>query len=830
MMSTWLVMSLQIARPHAPEAPATSPSWTTQDAASDFEQANNLFRQGSLDEALTAVERSLAHFPHNVDALNLLGLIYHHEQRYGESVQTFQKALEFDPRSVKTLNNLATSYAAEQKLDLAEQTFRQTLRWEPRNRTANYNLGLILLAAHKPNQAIQALELVQPPDPGTLLNLAKAFLRAGSTSRGLATAQRLSQHNPKDVKVHFSLGVLLASEQKYGPAIHEFELADALEPHTFEVLHDLGQTYLRHNEPAKAQPVLEQALHLQPDSADTLYLLALSRSDQRRDIEALDLLVRAQKLAPKNTDVLLLMARLSMKQSFYEDAIPLLSEAIKIDPRRADLHAALGESYFTVGKVPEAFEEFKSLLGLDPSARSYAFMGLYYRHLGRFEEAKQYLYQGLKADAHSPPILFNLGFIAKRQGDYVRAEQYFARALRLDPHYADALFEMGGLKMEEKKYAESIPFLRRAAEVNDKPAEAYYKLAIAERNLHQTEASERDMKVFVTLSKNPQPGPYPLQNFFAYLNRRGNLSPEERKDADLHEVEAEVRAHPENPRSLYLLAEAYLKLNLVHDALEVIDRLDAQSGGDFRTLLGEGVLLAEFRLYPAAIRHFEDAVRANPTSDEARYNLANAQFQNHKEAQALESLQQASPEAQKDGSYLALLGDIYARIGRSRDAIHVLGQAIENSPDNDQYYFSLALAELRADNPARAQTTCEQGLARVPDSGMLYWGLGVVSIIKGDASLGESYLKKAIDLAPSRESTFTALGIFYYEAGRISEAREVLERYSQIFPHGSIDVDRIRKTLDAAPVSGNSGKTVGLSPDARREFFQLALTLAEQDR
>jgi tetratricopeptide (TPR) repeat protein len=142
----------------------------------------------------------------------------------------------------------------------------------------------------------------------------------------------------------------------------------------------------------------------------------------------------------------------------------------------------------------------------------------------------------------------------------------------------------------------------------------------------------------------------------------------------------------------------------------------------------------------------------------------------------------------------------------------------------------LALTELRADNPARAYTTLEQGLTRVPDSGMLYWGLGVVSILKGDASRGESYLKKAIELAPSRESIFTALGIFYYEAGRIGEAREVLERYSQIFPHGSIDVERIRQTLDAAPVSGNSGKTVGFSPDARREFYQLALTLAEQDR
>jgi tetratricopeptide (TPR) repeat protein len=830
MVSAWLVVCPEPWHVHGREVPSPPRSPSAQDAASDFDRAKNLFREGSLDEALTAVQSSLTRSPDNVDALNLLGMIYHQQQRYAESVQTFQKALEFNPRSVEALNNLATSYATQQKLDLAEQVFRRTLRLEPRNRTANYNLGLILLAAHKPIEAIKALELVQPPDPSALLNLVKAYLRAGKASQGFAAAETLSARNPKDVKLHFSLGVVLASEHRYGPAIHEFELADALNPRTFEILHDLGQAYLRNNEPAKALPVLEQALHLQPDSADTLYLLALSESEQRRDVEALELLVRARKLAPRNTDLLLLLARLSMKQSFYEDAIPLLNEAIKVDPRRADLHAALGESYFTVGKVTEALEEFELLLKLDPSARSYAFMGLYYRHLGRFEKAKQYLNQGLKTDAHSLPILFNLGFIAKKQGDYLQAEQFLSRALRVDPNYADALIEMGTLKIEQKKYAEAIPFLRRSTGVNPPPARAYYKLATAERHLHQLEASERDLKVFITLSKNPQPGPYPLQNFFEYLDRREGLSPEQKRDADLREVEAEVRQHPDRPRSLYLLAEAYLKLNRVTDALEVIERLDTISGADFRTLLGEGVLLARFRLYPAAIHHFEDAVAANPASDEARYNLANAQFQNREADHALESLQQVSPEAQKDDAYLALLGDIYARTGHTAEALKVLRQAILHSPDNDQYYFSLALAELRADDAGQAYRTLRQGLARVPDSGSLYWGLGVVSILRGDASLGETYLKKALDLAPSRESTFTALGVFYYEVGRITEARKVLERYSEIFPHGSMDVDRIRETLDAAHASSKAAKTAGLSPEARREFYHLALTLAEEDR
>jgi len=67
--------------------------------------------------------------------------------------------------------------------------------------------------------------------------------------------------------------------------------------------------------------------------------------------------------------------------------------------------------------------------------------------------------------------------------------------------------------MDEKRYAEAIPLLRRSAQLSQKPGQAYYKLATAERNVHQMDAAQRDMKVFVTLSKNPDPAPYPLQNF-----------------------------------------------------------------------------------------------------------------------------------------------------------------------------------------------------------------------------------------------------------------------------------------------------------------------------
>jgi len=762
----------------------------------EFEQARALLAEGSIELALAAVQRGLRASPRSVDGLNLLGMIHHRQDRHEAAVRAFRAALRLDPQ----------------------------------NSTANYNLGLLLLAARRPREAIAALQRVTPPDAGTLLSLTEAYFAAGMTSRGLSTAERLSASAADDVKLHFSLGVLLARQQQYGPAIRQFEFANARQPRTAEILHNLGLAYLRNRQPMKAQAVLQEAAALQPDAADTLLLLAQAQADQRKDVDALEVLVRARTLAPHNTSVLLLMARLSMKQSFYEDAIELLTSAVKIDPKRPELHAALGESYFTVGQVEQAVAEFKTLLRLDPSAQAYAYLGLSSRHLGRFDEATRFLEQGLKINPDDPLILFNLGWIAKRQGRDADAEPFFARAVRLDPTYADALLEFGTLKMNQKKYAEAIPLLRRCTEVSPHPAQAYYKLAIAERNLGQLEASQRDMKVFQTLSKNPEPAPYPLQQFFDYVQRRAALSPEQKAQLDVRELEFEATQHPDRPRTQYLLAEAYLKVGRTDEALNTIGRLDALSGGDFRTALAAGVLLARFRLYPAAIQHFQAALAANPSSDEAAYDLAAAYAQTGDYGQARDALERLSPTARKTNDYLALAADVALHEGRTAEAIAGLQQAITHSPDDDQYYVSLALAQLQAGDPDPAYATLQRGLQRVPDSGRLYWGLGVASVVRGDDRQAESHLQRALDLMPASERAFLALGMFYYQAGRLADARAMLDRYAAAFAQPSMDVSKIRETLDLAASAGDRGARGPLTPGARRQFWELAMRLAASGR
>ena len=338
------------------------------------------------------------------------------------------------------------------------------------------------------------------------------------------------------------------------------------------------------------------------------------------------------------------------------------------------------------------------------------------------------------------------------------------------------------------------------------------------------------MNVFRTLSKSPQPANYPLQHVFDYLEHRSTLSSEQQNEADLRQLQAEVQQHPDRPRSLYLLADSLLRLGRTNDAMETLQRLDAISGGDFRTKVNTGVLLGRFHLYPDGIRYFQAALKINPSSDDAKYNLAEAYFQDGNYEDALKTLLEVSPDGQKDGSYWGLLGDVYARLNRYQDATKCLERALAAAPDNDQYYVSMALVQLRMGDPENADRVVHKGIARIPNSGLLYWTAGIVAVVRGQERDAENSLKKASELSPSREALAATLGIFYYEEGRYTDARDVLKKCEEMFPQGALDFQKIKAVLDAASSSGTPRPSDNIPPDARREFYELAVMMRDQEQ
>ena len=796
-------------------------------ASQDFQQVEVLIQQNRLHEAKTKALEELRQHPASVEGYNLLGIIETDQQNYSAAIASFRKALQISPNSTKTHNNLGNVYVAQKQLDLAEKEFRTAVRLEPGNNEGNYNLGVLLMIKGAPDQAIPRFERVHPMNTATGMNLIRAYLQTKRTADALRMATEISAQNQDDVKVHFSLGIMLASEKQFKAAQLELEKADALQPETFEILYNLGQDLLRMQDYSKAEVTLSRALRLNPESADTLFLLAQVYTNESRPLDALDLLLRAHKIAPENVDVIFLMAKVSMSQEYYEDAIPLLESGVQIAPKRPDLRAALGQGYFMSGRIDKALEEFKKLIDIEPSARSYAFVALAYRNLGRFDDAKQYVLKGLKLDPNNNTCLLNLGFIAEAQGDREGAAATFEKILRSDPEFPDALLELANLRIASKDFAAAADLLRKFIRVGHNPAAGYYKLAMAERNLHQMAAADQDLRTFQALSKNASSGPLPFQNLFDYLDTRSKLDRGSRGQLDIADLKEQIKKHPDHTEDLYFLAEAYLKSGKKDDAAATIEQLDKLSAGDYKTLTGVGVLLARYHLYDGAIEHFQAALQANPGSDEVKFDLANAYFRRRLYSQALDTAGQVSEEGRKDDGYLALLGDIYAHLGDTSRAANIFRDAILRNPDDDQNYLALALLDFRDNNIADAKQTLLKGQARVPGSGKILWGLGLASVLDGNSAQAAAQLESAVELLPEWPGSYSVLGVFYYQMGQIDKAKEVLNRFKNSTESASLDVNRIEQFLAQAPAPSAEGNEP-MSMAGRAQLLQLALSLADR--
>ncbi len=792
----------------------------------DLQQVRALIHQGHLDEAKAMTLEILRQHP-SADTYNLLGIIESEQQDFSNALDAFQKALQLAPTSSQAHNNIGNVYLSEKKLDLAEKEFRIVLRLDPQNQDANYNLGILLMSKGSPAEAIEHFDRIHPRNLETNFSLIRAYLQTNRTADALRLATQLSAEKKDDVQLHFSLGVLLASGKQFKAAQLELEKAEALQPGTFEILFNLGQASLRNSNNQNAELALSQALKLKPESPETLYLLAQVYNNESRPLDALDLLVRANKLAPENPDILYLMSQISISQKYYEDAIPLLEKALLIAPGRPDLIALLGESYFKSDKIDKSIAQFKQLIEIQPSVRAYSFLGLSHTYLGRFNEARQDFQDGLKLDPHNSFCLFQLGYIARMQGDFSGAEAIFQRVLRANPNYPHALLELANIRIDNKKFAEAAELLRRYVRISSDPATGYYKLAMVEKNLHETVAAERDLAQFQTLSKDASISSHPYDNLFDYLDNRSRLAPRAQVQQDLADLTEQLKLHPNQPEALYALAEAYLKSGKVEEARDTIAQLDKTRPGDSRTLTESGVLLARYRLYDDAIQQFLAALQAKPRTDDVSFDLANAYYRKGLYSDALDAAMLVTSEGRKDESYLDLLGDIYAHLGDNSRAKELYLSAIMRNPDNDQDYLSLALLEFRNNDIAAAQQTLLKGQARLPGSGKIIWGLGLASALSGNTLEATRQLEHAVEILPEWPGAYSTLGVFYYQTGQIDKAKEVLDRFKNSSARGGLNVNRIEETLAQAPAVASTGNEP-LSNAKRAQLLQLALFLADK--
>jgi tetratricopeptide (TPR) repeat protein len=118
-------------------------------------------------------------------------------------------------------------------------------------------------------------------------------------------------------------------------------------------------------------------------------------------------------------------------------------------------------------------------------------------------------------------------------------------------------------------------------------------------------------------------------------------------------------------------------------------------------------------------------------------------------------------------------------------------------------------------------------LARIPASGKILWGLGLISVIEGNTAQAAERFERAVELLPEWAGSYSTLGVFYYQTGQIEKAREVLNRFKGSNAAGGLDVSRIEDALARVPAQSSSAHEP-MPLVARQQLLQLALSLAER--
>jgi tetratricopeptide (TPR) repeat protein len=168
------------------------------------------------EEAVRAEQAAIALAPSSAMAHNGIGLLAADEDRSRDAAAEFQRAAEIDPNNASYWANLGNARRALDDRAGAEQAYRRALEVDAREADAANGLGVLLVEAHRPAEAVVWFERATAASPEFVearLNLGIALQKSGQTERAaevyrsiLAAPAKLTRERDAAAKLLASLG------------------------------------------------------------------------------------------------------------------------------------------------------------------------------------------------------------------------------------------------------------------------------------------------------------------------------------------------------------------------------------------------------------------------------------------------------------------------------------------------------------------------------------------------------------------------------------------------------------------------------------------------
>jgi len=237
-------------------------------------------------------------------------------------------------------------------------------------------------------------------DDVSFLRAANEFLKGNDFAGAERQCRKALELNPKNAKVHATLGIALGRQDKIDEANSHLSEAVRLDPTDFEAHYSLGQTMTRRQKFDDAIRQFSTVLRLKPDHAQAHgYMGSLLFAKGMLDQAAVHLL-EAVRLDPNYADAHYNIGQVMISQRKLDAAIRHLSQAVALKPDDAQAHYKLALALAQQKQPGQAVVHYAKAVSLEPQVDTSPLLNhllaTHYAQARQFREATSHEEKALK--------------------------------------------------------------------------------------------------------------------------------------------------------------------------------------------------------------------------------------------------------------------------------------------------------------------------------------------------------------------------------------------------------------------------------------------------
>ncbi len=552
-------------------------------------------------------------------------------------------------------------------------------------------------------------------------------------------------------------------------------------------------------------PEIERAIKNSP-SADAYNALGASFAQQHRLSCAITAFESALKLDPSSWQTRFNFGLALIEANQPERAVLQFREALKLKPDAVQTRNALATALQAAGHLDEAEHELKLALASDPhSVDSLDRLAQVYSAESRYGLAIEEWNQAIALAPADPELKVELAVAQAKNGDTTGAIAILTRLCETAPQLASAHFNLATIYADGKRFREAAD--EYAAALKLEPANDVTRLALVKAEVS-------------------------IANY----------------DTALPFAEEYVKNRPKDYEGHYLLGSIYRGLARYPEAereLRTAERGNAQAYGVEYDL---GFVLARQQKPQEALPRFQRALKLQPDSAEAKFQLASVLKALNRPEEATAELDEFRHEKQRsvDENIAAATGNTANQLlakGEWKGAAEKYREALKLDPNNAKTWFNLSIALDEMHDSATERQALEKALALDAGLKLAQNQLGLLDAAENKTADAEEHFRKAIELDPQFAAAQSNLGVLYGRLGRTKEAEDLLRkatendaRLTEAFLNLGLILagegrlteadDKLRKAVDLAPDNVTALTGLGMiaqksgKPDEAIEMFR----------